>query len=110
MGGLSNLHRAAIRMKRTLRQLWQIAKAPLRIALGILLVLVGILGLLLPILPGWIFIFPGLALLLPGTRADHWLRLRGRALRMKVRRWRRKPAGESPADDPDTRAEDAAGP
>ncbi len=55
-------------MKRTLRQLWQVAKTPFRIAAGALLTLVGLLGLLLPILPGWIFIFPGLARLDPMGR------------------------------------------
>jgi len=88
-------------MKRTLRQLWQVAKTPLRLTLGLMLMLVGILGLLLPILPGWIFIFPGLALLVPDTRAWHWLREKAERVRAKVDR-RRCMADEGTAGEEDT--------
>lgn len=78
-------------MKKTLRHIWRIVKAPIRIAVGAVLVLVGILGLILPIMPGWIFIIPGLALATSGTPLGDWLRAKARALKARVKAGRGGP-------------------
>ncbi len=67
-------------MKHTLREIWLLAKRPLRYVAGGLLVLIGLIGLVMPIMPGWVLLIPGLTLLLPGWwirrqlhRACEWL-------------------------------------
>ncbi|MFW6061285.1 MAG: PGPGW domain-containing protein [Planctomycetota bacterium] len=77
-------------MKRTLRQIWQNVRHPLRIALGILLVLIGIALLALPG-PGWLTIFAGIFLIGPETRIGRWLHDKAHYGRNWLRRKRGKP-------------------
>jgi hypothetical protein len=80
-------------MKRTLRQLWQLMKKPLRIVLAILMILIGVLGWIFPILPGWAFFVPGVVLLAPNTRFSRWVKRKAHQMRV---RWARRRGHEPP--------------